>query len=359
MEIQDILKYLEIVRKWWWVVILLFGATVGTMLVLAFLTEVQYEATVTVQVSAPPPQEVPLYSQFGRQAIRDEIEQTRTSFSELILEGDIPHRTLETLPDTKISERELRENTIVDLPENSQLMRISVSASDPETAALLANTMAETGLGRYAQLLAQPTANTRKFIEQELRVAQEELKIAEAELTQFQIANKIGLLGGAINSQYDLIRSLHKERDLAQIGGDPAKAQAIEETILEREVELQNLIGLSAEYNELDDHVDQARATYNFLLDSRDEARIKEKQILESNYIQIITPARPPEKPAPAISGKLFVLGAVASVLAGVLLIFLLEYLRLSGVFQGFHGSSEQLGTIALAESEVQQATSQ
>ena len=84
MKIPEILRYLRIVRKWWWVVTLFVAATVGTLLVLAYLTEANYEATVTMYVSAPPPQEVPLYSKFGQQALRDEIEQTRISLNEFL-----------------------------------------------------------------------------------------------------------------------------------------------------------------------------------------------------------------------------------------------------------------------------------
>jgi len=319
------------------------------MLAVAFLVETQYEATVTMQVSAPPPQEVPLYSQYGRQALRDEIEYTRTGFSELLLEGDVPYRALEALPDIGMGGSELRDKITVDIPDNSQLMRIQVRASDAETAALLANTIVEAGRQRYGQLLAQPTANTRKFIEQELQVTQEELKAAEAELAQFQIANKIGSLGSAIDSQYDLIKSLRMQRDLARAEGKAARALAIEETILEREVELQNLIGLSAKYNELVDRVERARSTHNFLSDKSSEAQIKENQILELGSIQIITPARPPRKPVAALSGKLIVLGAVVSGLAGALLTFLLEYVEISGVFRGFQRRSQRSEKATLA----------
>jgi len=351
MEIQDLLKYFRIIRKWWWVVILLFGATVGTMLVIALLTEVQYEAAVTVQVSAPPPQQVPLYSDFGRQAVRDEIVRTRDSFSELLLEGDVPYRALEALPDMRMRGGELRDRMTIDIPENSQLMHVRVRASDSETAALLANTLVETGLERYGQLLAQPTANTRQFIERELEVTREELTAAEAELAQFKIANKLGDLNSAINSHYNLGRSLTMQRDLAWVEGDKARAQALEEVILKREAELQNMIGLSAEYYELVDRVERVRATYDYLLDRRSEAQIKENQILEMGSIQVITPARPPQKPVSAIDSKLIVLGSVVSILAGVLLTFLLEYLEVAGAFRGFQTLSQRSEMVTLAES--------
>ena len=344
----EILGYLKIIRKWWWVIVLLFVATVGTMLAVAVLSETQYEAIVTVQVSAPPPQEVPLYSQFGRQALNDEIAQTRASFSELLLEGDAPYRTLDALPDVSMRGSDLRDRITVDIPISSQLLRIGVRASDPETASLLANTLVETGLQQYGQLQAQSTVSARNFIGQELEVVREELRSAEAELIQFQVKNKVGDLEGAINGQYDLIRSLRMQSDLARIEGNVTRAQAIEKTILEREVELQNMIGMSAEYVELVDQVERARSTYNFLLDRRAEAQIKENQILESTYIQIITPARPPSRPVLAISGKLIVLGAVVSILGGVLLTFLLEYLEISGAFRGLEKLSERQEVVTL-----------
>lgn len=349
MSLQEISKYFQIIRKWWWVIALLFGATVGTMVALALLTETQYEATVTVQISAPPPEEVPLYSQFGRQALNDEIAQTRTSFSELLLEGDVPYRVLETLPNIPMSGGELRDRITIETPESLQLLRISVRAADPETAALLANTVVEVGLQRYGELRAQATANTRQFIEHELETVQAELKDAEAELMQFQIANKFTTLNGAVDNQYSLIRQLRMQSDLARAEGDMAKAQALEEILLEREAELQNMIGLSAEYNELVDRVERVRNTHNFLLDRWGEARIKENQILQVGFIQVITPAHPPRNPVAAIGGKLIVLGAVTSLLASVLLTFLLEYLEVSGAFRGLQRPSEQ-EVIALPE---------
>lgn len=336
METREIADYFRIIRKWWWVIALLVGATVGTMLAIALLSKEQYQATVTLQVSAPAPQEVPLYSQFGREALRDEIEQTRSSLNEFLLEGDAPYQVVEVLPEISMGGSELRARTTVDLPETSQLVLVRVRASDPETAALLANTLVEVGLEQYGQLLARPTANTRQFIERELEVALEDLRAAEAEFAQFQINNQIGDLSKAVNAQYELIRALQLQGDLARAEGGIARAQAIEEIVLRREAELQNIIALSSQYTELVDRADRARDAYNFLIDRRSEARIKENQILDLGSIQIITPARPPRRPVNAIEGKLVVLGAVASILMGVLLAFLLEYLQILGVFRGF-----------------------
>ena len=347
---KDILKYLKIIRKWWWVILLLVASTVGTLLAIAFLTEPQYEATVTMQVSAPPPQEVPLYSDYNRQVLQVEIDRTRSSFSEFILEGDIPYRVVEALSDIQMGGLELRDRITVDIPEDGQLMRISVRAPDPEKAALLANTVVDMGLTQYGLLLAQSTVNTRKFIEQELDVARTELRTAGADLTQFQVANKIGSFSSAINSQHEIIRSLQFQHDLARAATDLVKTEALDEVIKEREAELQNLIGLSPEYSELSDRVERVRATYNYLLDRQTEAQIKENQILELDAIQTITPARPPNRPSAAISAKIVVLGGVVSLLMGMLLTFLLEYLVTSSAFRGQQGRAEEPEMMAPAD---------
>ena len=350
MELSDAAKYLKIIRKWWWVIALLFGATVGTMAGIAFLTKTTYEATVTVQICASLPQEVPLYSDYNRQTLRTEIEYTRTSLSQLLLEGDVPWRALERLPAIEMGGEELRERITIDAPEDSQLLRVTVRASDAEVAALLANTVVETVLEQYGELLAKPTANTRQFIERELEATREELGEAEAELTQFQVDNKIGNLDSVIDNQYQLLRSLRIQQDLARAGGQFSRAQSIEGVIMEREIELQNMLGLAAQFNELVDRVDRVRTTYNFLLDKRTEAQIKENQILELGTIQIITPAHAPRKPVVALSSQMIVLGAVVSILTGALLTFLLEYLQISGVFSTFHRRYQGREMVSVAE---------
>ena len=49
-----------------------------------------------------------------------------------------------------------------------------------------------------------------------------------------------------------------------------------------------------------------------------------------------------------AINSKLIVLGAVVSILGGVLLTFLLEYLEISGAFRGLKQLSEQQEVVTL-----------
>jgi uncharacterized protein involved in exopolysaccharide biosynthesis len=301
------------------------------MLVILLVSDPQYKATVTVQVSAPPPQEVPLYSSLGTQALSDEIIRTQTSLHELLVEGDVAYRVLRELPDISMTGGELQRRIEVDIPEDSHLMRVSVKTHSAEMSALLANAVAESALQHYAELAAKPTAGTRRFIEVQLELAQSAYAAAQAELTEFQVANKIGSLSTALDRQYDLIRTLKATRDMEESQNNTARVRMLDDIILEREAELQNLIGLSSEYYTLVGRVDRARDTYSFMLDKKAEAEIKEAQILELASVQIITPARPPNRPIAAMDVRIIVLGTVSSTILGVLLAVFLEYLQVSG----------------------------
>ena len=124
---------------------------------------------------------------------------------------------------------------------------------------------------------------------------------------------------------------------MAVAAGETEKRQTLDKLILEREAELQNLIGLSSQYYTLVGRVDRARDTYNFMLNKNAEAQIKENQILELGSIQVITSARPPSRPAAVMNTKLLVLAGIASVIAGVLAAFLLEYVTAASNFQEIH----------------------
>lgn len=349
MDTNELSRYFQIIRRWWWVTALLFSITLGVLVTTAILNKPQFAATVTVQVSAPAPQEVPLYSDYGRQALGDEIQRTRSSFGEFLLEGNVPGIMANELPELITSGSDFRTRISLESPTDSQLMRVKVTDANAETAALLANRLAEIGLQQYGELLAQSTINTRKFIEQQLEDARIELLDAETALAQFQIDNKFGDLGSALRTQYDHISALKVQSDLATVDGDPARGNALDSIIVSREAELQTTIGLSAEYTQLNDRVSRARDTYSFLLDKDAEAQIKENQLLNVSFIQIITPARAPRNPVSVVDAKLIVLGAVASILAGVLLTFLLEYLRVNSALRNVRIAAERPEVVGTA----------
>ncbi len=328
MQNQDITKLFQIILKWWWIIALLLIVTVGTMTFIVLTSEESYRSTVTLQISAPPPQEVPLFSQFGREALGQQIEATRQSLAEFLQKGDVAFRAIEILPeDIGMTGSELRERIEIDLPPDSQLVHLRVSADDPETAALLANTVVEVGRSLYAQLLAKPTAGVREFVLQELAEAEQKLVKAEKDLEQFRLEYKVVKLDQAIDDQNRLISTLRQTSDLAQADGQIAKVQEIQKILALREAELQEMITLLPLYNRLVDKVNQTRASTNFLVGKNTEGQTKENQILAMGWVQVITQARPPRRPLAVLSTQIILLGAIVSLIAGILFAILLEFL--------------------------------
>ncbi len=105
-------------------------------------------------------------------------------------------------------------------------------------------------------------------------------------------------------------------------------ASEYEQLAARRDADLAALLGLTAEWDSLQMAVDQARSNYEFLRAKANEATLKQDQALSLGYLQVIEPARPPQRPAPSRFGRIALVGAVLSLLAGGVLAFLLEFLE-------------------------------
>jgi len=173
----------------------------------------------------------------------------------------------------------------------------------------------------------------------------QQLDQAEQELIAFKIEHKVGGLDGLIASQQGLIRSLNLERDQALATGQTSVAAAYDRLIAEREAELQQLIGLSTTYTQLERTVDQLQGTYGLLLEKETEAQLKENEILNVSFIQVIGEARVPSKPKPPIRWSTVALGGVVSLITGIMIAFVWEYVE--------RGQQPELTSTTPAESPV------
>ncbi len=331
---QDIAVFLRVIYKWLWLLGLVFATVCITMFVIAMRAEPMYRATVTIQITAPPPQEVPLFSTVDREAISQQIDRTRDNVAQFFQAENIVQRLLNRLPEVTMTANELSKEIAVNLPSNSQLMDVSVRAPSPETAALLANTVTEIGQEYYAELLAEPTELARKFIEEQLTMAESELNEAETALERFRVENKVYELDKAIDNQNALLRELRQESDLSLAEGQQERYQRLQISLAAREAELQAMIQLVPQYNQLAIRARQASESTEFLVEKRNEAMIKENQILAMSTIRVITPALPPANPVPVFGNAIILLSIVSSLAAGIMLALLLEFIEVSGLFR-------------------------
>jgi uncharacterized protein involved in exopolysaccharide biosynthesis len=93
-------------------------------------------------------------------------------------------------------------------------------------------------------------------------------------------------------------------------------------------MELQNLLQLSAEYATLRGAVQRSKALYDLLLDKQTEAELKENEARNAHFVHIVEPASKPRHPDSPFNVKILIVGAVASLIVGVLLALVLEYVE-------------------------------
>jgi uncharacterized protein involved in exopolysaccharide biosynthesis len=151
------------------------------------------------------------------------------------------------------------------------------------------------------------------------------------------VSNNIGTLDGAIDAKISMVRSLELSHDEAVSRSDLASAEAYSALIRQRQGELQDLIRLSGVYTTLANHVVQLQETYDFLLEKRTEAQLKENQARNLDFVQVFGQARVPDSPEPRISLSILALSIAVASAVGVMLAFGWEY---AGNRRGLHAGS-------------------
>jgi uncharacterized protein involved in exopolysaccharide biosynthesis len=202
-----------------------------------------------------------------------------------------------------------------------------VTAENPILAADIANTLLDKASQYFGEVGASSLTANKLFIDDQLQAATDELDQARAALIQFQIENRLSSLEDMLDSQGNLLRSLKLQRDMSIAESKDELVEGYEEVISERELELQNLVLLNAEYQLLKEDVRRVENVYATLSSAAAEAQLKENEIVSATYVQII-PAREPSRSLPLVDPKVLLLGIVGSLALGILLAFVIQALE-------------------------------
>jgi uncharacterized protein involved in exopolysaccharide biosynthesis len=325
MNDGEVQTYWRVIRKRLWVIGLLMIVTLGVMLAVFFLSKPLFKATTLFQVTSPLPAEVSLFSEFKTSSNRDELLYTRSNFLTVLQSEYVLNQVIDEL-DLNMDVDSLLKRMVVEPEKGSDFIKLSITAEDPQLAAAIVNTQMDKGSQFFGELSAKSITANKEFIEQQLQDIKEQLNEAKADLIQFQIENRVGSLEGLLSAQQTLVTEMELKRDRALVDEEgEAKIAAVDEVITVREGELQDLILLSAQYDALRDRVNKLQETYSTLLDKETEAVLKENEILNARFIQVI-PAEEPAHPLPQVNLKILLLGALVSLALGIMLAFILEY---------------------------------
>lgn len=326
MNLQELLGYWLVIKKRLWLIAILVGATVGSILLVAYLSKPQYQADSSFQVTSPLPSDVTLVSEFRSVTSRDELPYTRNNFLAVLQSEWVVGQVIDRLAlDTTVED--LLAKAVIEADASSDFIHLSITADDPRLAAAIANTWVELAAQYFGELSAGSLTANKTFIQQELAQTNEDLDIARQALVTFQMENSIGLVERFLSSQQDLITSAKASRDSALARGETALAAGYDRIIVDRERELQARIQISAEYGVLKDNFERVSGMHAVLLDKETEADLKINEIQSARYIRVI-PAREPSRPLPNLDPRILLVGILASIVVGVVLAFLLEFLE-------------------------------
>jgi uncharacterized protein involved in exopolysaccharide biosynthesis len=315
------------VLKRLWLIILLVIITVATAGVASWVQPLAYRTMLRFQVSATPPTDVSLYPATRSGVSPQDVATTRANFIEVLTSLEVAWRTVDSL-ELPMTGRDLLDRVRIEESAESDFVRMSVTAADPTQAADIANTLIQAAIVTYGELNARPLTVAREFIAGQILQTQTELTDARARLVAFQVTNNMGTLDSAVEAQVSLIRSLQLAHDQALANGELAEAQGYESQIATRQLELIDMIQLSGEYTTLETRVDQLQSTYGFLLEKMTEARLKENQALNLDFVQVLDSARVPDAPEPRLNLAVMALSGTVAAVLGVMLAFVAEALE-------------------------------
>ncbi len=370
---MEIARLLSIIRRRIWVVVAVVAVTMAVMAVRVLGAPPVYQATVKLQLTTPPQEDVMLYDRYRAIDARDELTVVRNNFTEVLRSREVAQRTeaaLQLSGDDAYYELEIRPIRDADF------LFVTFSARTAQLAAAIARAHIESAVGYYGEIRAQPTAAARQYVLEELRAAEEQLRAASAAFSEFKIRNAIATIDGEVailHSALDqlegernqrliegptsweiqnteaLIEQLSIERERAAAEGRPEAAERLDQAIAsnraallelrettsatanvdgiirERREQLARLVMLEPTYDELEAAELQARSAYELLRTKLTEATLKEETVRRATAIQIVEPAIEPSRPASSKQGTLLALAFVGSLGVGLMLALALD----------------------------------
>jgi uncharacterized protein involved in exopolysaccharide biosynthesis len=124
----------------------------------------------------------------------------------------------------------------------------------------------------------------------------------------------------------------------ALAAGHRAAMDEIDRQLAAHEQQIVYLLGLQDQYRSLVDQQARAQASYGFLSDKADEARLKATQGEDIGYLHVIEPAPLPQAPLPKRTTQYLLVGLIVSLLLALILAFALAFLENSLGRQGTAG---------------------
>lgn len=167
---------LQVARRWWWLLVLLPLIAGSTAYALSDRQTPLYSATVMIRINPP------ASSALDINAVRLTQDLTET-YRQLIVTRPVLDEVIETLG-VSMDVEDLLRNTSASAISATQLVQISVSDSDPDQAALIANTIASTFASQVADNTLSQIQSTRGSVDEQIATIEPQVTALNSQIVE-------------------------------------------------------------------------------------------------------------------------------------------------------------------------------
>jgi len=202
----DLREYINVLLKRKGIIISIFLAAVITVaLVSFFYIKPVYEASATLIISIPKYQvklEPKIQTQFTPVI-------SLAIYESLIKDGKIEKEVLKRLnldqPPYELTPNSLQRMITIKLSKDTNLIKLNLQASDPKLAKDIVNVWAELFVEKNKDLNLQEDKEAQRFIEEQLKISNQNLSKIEEEIRKFNETNKIDAMDKEITVKLNKI----------------------------------------------------------------------------------------------------------------------------------------------------------
>jgi uncharacterized protein involved in exopolysaccharide biosynthesis len=322
------------------------------------------------------PGQVSLFSPERTGLTSDEVRRTKNDFVSTLRDRGVAWQTVAQLHLNMDADELLSHITLPD--EEGEFVTVLATGDTPQQAQEIATAHVQNALKTYRETRMRSVDANLEFLKGQLERMRNQLSQAEDELTRFKLDHDMVSLDDAIRSHKQSIDSLgtkleslklslaqaealakqyreaekdslkkaeeapeesatkdyyvQQARDYhasaveqeAQAAAVQAAIKVSQQLLQDEQDTLVNLLSLEKKYDALETKVNDLEEHRRFLQEKLFEADVKSAQIEKVGYLQVVTTAKTPERPLPKPVLRWAVVSGVVSLLAGLILVFLI-----------------------------------
>ncbi|HWV24617.1 MAG TPA: polysaccharide biosynthesis tyrosine autokinase [Thermomicrobiales bacterium] len=175
----DLRQLMRIGRRWWWVLILLPVVAASSAYIASDRQTPLYSASAVLRINPPA-------SSGLDQSAFNVSQNLGETYRSLITFTPVLDRVVKKL-DLPYDSDELRSKTTASTVTNTQLVRVSVSDTDPDRAALIANTIASEFVAYNAEEVSNQIQTQLSDVNSQITDTEGKLATVDAEITQLNV----------------------------------------------------------------------------------------------------------------------------------------------------------------------------